>query len=103
MAHRLCMALTRSPASSISFWSTSSAGALQIGGSYGNTNLGASNDMGEWEAWIKAGIGDDKTEIVVIADFWEVYRAASSVATGTCRLTSFYIPWGGFENRSPWT
>ena len=24
---------------------------LEIGGSYGNTNLGASNDMGEWEAW----------------------------------------------------
>ena len=44
---------------------------LEIGGSYGNTNLGASNDMGEWEAWIKAGTGDDKTEIVVIADFWE--------------------------------
>ena len=46
---------------------------LEIGGSYGNTNLGASNDMGEWEAWIKAGTGDDKTEIVVIADFWELY------------------------------
>ena len=44
---------------------------LEIGGSYGNTNLGASNDMGEWEAWIKAGTGDDKTNIVVIADFWE--------------------------------
>ena len=27
--------------------------------------------MGEWEAWIKAGTGDDKTEIVVIADFWK--------------------------------
>ena len=25
---------------------------LEIGGSYGNTNLGASNDMGEWEAWL---------------------------------------------------
>src|SRR5437764_4480317 len=44
---------------------------LEIGGSYGNTNLGASNDMGEWEAWIKAGTGDDKTNIVVIADFWQ--------------------------------
>src|SRR5213596_304075 len=47
---------------------------LEIGGSYGNTNLGASNDMGEWEAWIKAGTGDDKTDIVVIADFY--HRAA---------------------------
>jgi iron complex outermembrane recepter protein len=44
---------------------------LEIGGTYGNTDLGASNDMGEWEAWIKAGTGDDKTDIVVIADFWE--------------------------------
>jgi iron complex outermembrane receptor protein len=44
---------------------------LEIGGTYGNTDLGASNDMGEWEAWIKAGTGDDKTDSVVIADFWE--------------------------------
>src|SRR5436190_15406784 len=35
---------------------------LEIGGTYGNTNLGASNDMGEWEAWLKAGTGDDKTD-----------------------------------------
>src|SRR5438552_15185670 len=44
---------------------------LEIGGTYGNTNLGGSNDMGEWEAWLKAGTGDDKTDIVVIADFWQ--------------------------------
>src|SRR6267154_4326164 len=44
---------------------------LEIGGTYGNTDLGASNDMGEWEAWLKAGTGDDKTDIVVVADFWE--------------------------------
>src|SRR6184192_3408936 len=44
---------------------------LEIGGSNGNTNLGASNEMGEWEAWLKAGTGDDKTDIVVVADFWE--------------------------------
>src|SRR5438105_12126310 len=37
---------------------------LEIGGTYGNTNLGASNDMGEWEAWLKAGTGDDKTDLV---------------------------------------
>src|SRR5438067_2790514 len=72
---------------------------LEIGGSYGNTNLGASNDMGEWEAWLKAGTGDDKTDIVVIADFWERpgglfsrYRDISSNA--------FQIPWGGGDNRS---
>src|SRR5436309_177141 len=44
---------------------------LEIGGSYGNTNLGASNDMGAWEAWLKAGTGDDKTDIVIIAYFWQ--------------------------------
>ena len=44
---------------------------LEIGATYGNTNMGASNEMGEWETWIKAGTGDDKTDIVVIADFWE--------------------------------
>src|SRR5438067_13424518 len=44
---------------------------LEIGGTYGNTNLGGSNDMGEWESWIKAGVGDDKTDIVVVADFWQ--------------------------------
>src|SRR5438552_1412219 len=41
---------------------------LETGGAPRNTNLGAYNDMGEWEAWIKAGTGDDKTDIVVVAD-----------------------------------
>ena len=44
---------------------------LEIGGSWGNTNLGASNDAREAEAWLKAGTGDDKTDIVVIADFYD--------------------------------
>ena len=72
---------------------------LEIGGSYGNTNLGASNDMGEWEAWIKAGTGDDKTNIVVIADFWErtggVFSRDRDISSN-----GFQIPWGGFDNRS---
>src|SRR5262249_9743911 len=41
---------------------------LEIGGSIGNTNLGASNDARELEGWIKAGTGDDKTAILVISD-----------------------------------
>jgi iron complex outermembrane recepter protein len=72
---------------------------LEIGGSYGNTNLGASNDMGEWEAWIKAGTGDDKTEIVVIADFWERTGGVFS-ADRDLSANAFYIPWGGFDARS---
>jgi iron complex outermembrane recepter protein len=72
---------------------------LEIGGSYGNTNLGASNDMGEWEAWIKAGTGDDKTEIVVIADFWERTGGVFS-ADRDLSANAFYIPWGGGDFRS---
>ena len=72
---------------------------LEIGGSYGNTDLGASNDMGEWEAWLKAGTGDDKTDIVVIADFWE---RTGGVFSPDRDLTAnaFRIPFGGFDSRS---
>jgi iron complex outermembrane receptor protein len=72
---------------------------LEIGGSYGNTNLGASNDMGEWEAWIKAGTGDDKTDIVVIADFWERTGGLFS-RDRDLSANAFYIPWGGADFRS---
>src|SRR5256885_10464315 len=71
---------------------------LETGGSYGNTNLGASNDMGEWEAWIKAGTGDDKTNIVVIADFWERTGGLFS-RDRDLTANAFYIPWGGFDGR----
>ena len=72
---------------------------LEIGGTYGNTNLGASNDMGEWEAWIKAGTGDDKTDIVVIADFWQ--RTGGLFSTDRdISANAFFIPFGGFDQRS---
>jgi outer membrane receptor protein involved in Fe transport len=72
---------------------------LEIGGTYGNTDLGASNDMGEWEAWLKAGTGDDKTDIVVIADFYQrtgglFSRDRDISSNGTFRR------FGGFETRS---
>jgi iron complex outermembrane receptor protein len=73
---------------------------LEIGGSYGNTNLGASNDMGEWEPWIKAGTGDDKTEIVVIADFWQRTGGLFS-RDRDLSANAFYVPWGGGDFRSP--
>jgi len=72
---------------------------LEIGGSYGNTNLGASNDMGEWEAWIKAGTGDDKTNIVVIADFWGRIGGLFS-RDRDLSANAFYIPLGGSDGRS---
>jgi iron complex outermembrane recepter protein len=72
---------------------------LEIGGSYGNTNLGASNEMGEWETWLKAGTGDDKTEIVVIADFWQRTGGVFS-SDRDLSANAFYIPFGGGEARS---
>ena len=69
---------------------------LEIGATYGNTNMGASNEMGEWEAWIKAGTGDDKTDIVVVADFWErlggVFSRDREISSN-----GFFIPFGGLE------
>src|SRR5438132_7521173 len=71
---------------------------LEIGGSYGNTNLGASNGMGAWEAWIKAGTGDDKTDIVVIAEFWERTGGLFS-RDRDLPANAFYIHWGGIDDR----
>ena len=71
---------------------------LEIGGSIGNTNLGASNDAREVEGWIKAGTGDDKTDIVVIADFYD--RAAMYTRDRDLDRNAFSIPWGGFDFRS---
>jgi len=72
---------------------------LEIGESYGNTNLGASNDMGEWEAWLKAGTGDDKTNIVLIADFWERTGGIFS-RDRDLSANAFYVPFGGPDKRS---
>jgi hypothetical protein len=72
---------------------------VEIGGSYGNTNLGASNDMADWEAWLKAGTGDDKTDIVVIADFWERTGGLFSRDRDISANGNF-IPFGGFDERS---
>src|SRR5215472_14186119 len=71
---------------------------LEIGGSYGNTNLGASNDMAEWEGWLKAGTGDDKTDSLVIADFYD--HAAIYSSDRHLESNAFSIPWGGADRRS---
>ena len=72
---------------------------LEIGGTYGNTNMGASNEMGEWEAWIKAGTGDDKTDIVVIADFWQRLGGVFSRDRDISSNGNF-TRFGGFDARS---
>ena len=69
---------------------------LEIGGSVGNTNLGASNDARELEGWLKAGVGDDKTDILVIADFYD--RAAMYARDRQLTVTCSRFPGEGLIN-----
>ncbi len=71
---------------------------VEIGGSVGNTNMGSSNDARELEGWLKAGVGDDKTDILVIADFYDradIFSRDRNI-TSNGRAT----PFGGFDVRS---
>src|SRR5438067_768836 len=72
---------------------------LEIGGSIGNTNLGASNDARELETWLIAGTGDDKTDIVIVADGYD--RAAIYGRDRNITSNANQLSWGGFDNRSP--
>jgi len=71
---------------------------LEIGGSIGNTNLGSSNDAREVETWMIAGTGDDKTDIVIIADAYD--RAAIYGRDRNITSNANQLAWGGFDNRS---
>src|SRR5438128_4631319 len=71
---------------------------LEIGGSIGNTNLGSSNDAREVEAWMIAGTGDDKTDIVIIADAYD--RAAIFSRDRDITTNAQALDWGGFDFRS---
>src|SRR5437667_3720345 len=71
---------------------------LEIGGSIGNTNLGGSNDARELETWLIAGTGDDKTDIVIIADAYD--RAAIYGRDRTITSNANQAAWGGFDLRS---
>src|SRR5213078_3942912 len=72
---------------------------LEIGGSIGNTNLGSSNDAREVEAWKIAGTGDDKTDIVIIADAYD--RAAIYTRDRNITSNAQVLDWGGGDFRSP--
>ena len=71
---------------------------LEIGGSIGNTNLGSSNDARELETWMIAGTGDDKTDIVIIADAYD--RAAIYGRDRNITSNANQLAWGGFDHRS---
>src|SRR5438477_1604323 len=71
---------------------------LEIGGTWGNTNLGASNDAREAEAWLRAGTGDNKTDILIIADAYD----SAAIYSRDRNLTSNgnAVPFGGGDGRS---
>lgn len=71
---------------------------LETYASYGNTNLGFANDAGEEAAYILAGTGDDKTDIVVYAGFYN--RAAIFSRDTDITHDADFSPFGGFDARS---
>src|SRR6266850_2063302 len=71
---------------------------LEIGGTWGNTNMGASNDARETEAWLKAGTGDDKTDILIVADAYD--RQAIFSRDRNLTSNGNAIPFGGGDGRS---
>jgi iron complex outermembrane recepter protein len=71
---------------------------LELYASYGNTNLGFANDMGEERAYILAGTGDDKTDIVVYAEYYD--RAAIFSQDIDISSDADQTKWGGGDFRS---
>ncbi len=66
---------------------------VEIYASYGNTNLGFANDMGEERAYLLAGTGDDKTDIVVYAEFYN--RSAIYSRDADISRNADFTPFGG--------
>src|SRR5205807_2416422 len=71
---------------------------FEIGSSIGNTNLGSSNDARELETWMIAGTGDDKTDILIIADAYD--RAAIYGRDRNITSNANQLAFGGLDNRS---
>jgi len=71
---------------------------LEVYASYGNTNLGFANDMGEERAYLLAGTGDDKTDIVVYAELYN--RSAIYSRDADISRNADYKPFGGVDLRS---
>ena len=71
---------------------------VEIYASYGNNNLGFANDMGEERGYLLAGTGDDKTDIVVYAEFYN--RAAIYSRDADISHSADFTPFGGVDLRS---
>jgi outer membrane receptor protein involved in Fe transport len=71
---------------------------LEVYATYGNINLGFANDSAEQRAYLLTGTGDDKTDIVFYAEFYN--RAAIYSRDVDISHDSDFVPWGGVDNRS---
>jgi iron complex outermembrane receptor protein len=81
----------------VNVWLIHKFRGLEIYASYGNTNLGASNDQGEELAYLLAGTGDDKTDIVVYAEAYN--RAAIFNRDRDITSNADATRFGGGDNR----
>jgi outer membrane receptor protein involved in Fe transport len=66
---------------------------LELYASYGNTNLGFANDAGEERSYLLAGTGDDKTDIVVYAEYYNRAAIFSRDADISSQFNN--TSWGG--------
>src|SRR5262249_40035398 len=71
---------------------------LELYVSFGNTNLGFANDMGQEVGYLLAGTGDDKTNIVVYAGVFN--QAAIFGRDIDITHDADYTQWGGLDLRS---
>src|SRR5881275_1080084 len=71
---------------------------LEVYASYGNTNLGFANDRGEETGYLRAGTGDDKTNLVVYAGIYNaaaIYSRDADISHDADKNL-----FGGFDGRS---
>lgn len=72
---------------------------LEVYASYGNTNLGFANDMGQEIEYLLAGTGDEKTNVVVYA---EAFNQAGIFGRDVdIAHDADYRKWGGQDLRTP--
>lgn len=82
----------------VNVWLIHKFRGLEVYASYGNTNLGFANDIGEERAYLLAGTGDDKTDIVVFAESHN--RAAMSSRDADVSHDADFTGFGGVNFRS---
>jgi iron complex outermembrane receptor protein len=71
---------------------------VEVSTGYGNTNLGFANDMATEQAYLLAGTGDEKTDLVVYADVYK--RAAIYSRDADISSNADYTRFGGLDHRS---